>query len=162
MANIECTFFARIVSQINAHRRHLLNWIRSMTELFNEKLAEQKLGWLLNSAPDAMLIGDREGILVFANPQACRLFGFAADDMIGNRIGTLLAERGRHGEAGSRIDFRLGPAAPVTDGDAEVFGRHKDETEFPVEISIAPLRASKLVVVTIYDARPCKQAEAAG
>ena len=53
---------------------------------------------LLESAPDAMIIVDEQGVMVLVNGQAFTMFGYQRDEMVGQPIEMLLpvAFRGAH------------------------------------------------------------------
>ena len=50
---------------------------------------------LLESAPDAMIIVDKQGVMSLVNRQALRMFGYKRKEMIGQRIEILLPEAKR-------------------------------------------------------------------
>ena len=60
---------------------------------------------VLDSAPDAMVIIDRDGILVFANRQVETLFGHDAASLIGRPVEVLLPERFRVRHVGHRNGY---------------------------------------------------------
>jgi PAS domain-containing protein len=68
-------------------------------------VAEQSLRTVIRENVDGMLVIDREGVVVFANPAAERLLGRAAQALEGTRLGFPLVP----GEA-SEIDVVAGPS----------------------------------------------------
>jgi len=116
----------------------------------------------LDAAPDAMIIIDRAGIVRFANRQVSALFGHSHDEIIGQGIEQLMPERFRARHAGHRNSYvdslRIRPMGPGL----ELFGRRRDGTEFPVEISLSPIQADDelLVAAAIRDVTDRKRVEA--
>jgi PAS domain S-box-containing protein len=97
------------------------------------KRAEEKFRALMESAPDAMVIVDAERNIVLVNAQTEKLFGHARADLLGEPLVRLTPEA-----AGSD------PSAPRL----ELFGRRKDGTEFPVEITSSPLDTEEGALVS--------------
>jgi two-component system, sensor histidine kinase len=101
----------------------------------------------LEAAPDAMIIIDASGVIVFANRQATSLFGFEHDEIVGLSIEHLMPDRfqARHGGHRSRY-FGTVRARPMGAG-LDLFARHKNGAEFPVEISLSPIQDGDHVLV---------------
>ncbi|HTH60132.1 MAG TPA: PAS domain S-box protein [Paraburkholderia sp.] len=124
----------------------------------------QTLDWLLNSASDAMLIVDHDGVVVFANPPVERLFGYTRDDLSGKPLEILMPERVRDSHVARRIDFFANPRPRSMGVGLELLGCHRDGTEFPIEVSLSPLKTDRgldLVMATIHDITARKRAEQA-
>lgn len=135
-----------------------------MTTHILKILERHGLGWFLNSATDAILIADQEGRIALVNPPVQRLFGYGPDELIGKSIEDLLPERFRHGHARQRANYFIQPHARAMGTGMALFGRRRDGTEFPVEVSLSPLQTEQglqLVMATIQDITLRKQAEAA-
>lgn len=116
----------------------------------------------LEAAPDAIVVVDQEGRIVILNSLTERLFGYAREDLIGRRIELLVPERLRAVHAKHRSTYFHEPRTrPMGEGMA-LSGRRKDGTEFPLEISLSPLRTDKgpLVISIIRDTTQRRQAEA--
>lgn len=129
----------------------------------NPILKQQSLAWLLESVTEAMLIADRDGSIIAANPPAERLFGYGHAELEGCKIESLIPERVRHRHVKLRSDFTEHPKARGMGVGMELFGWHRKGYEFPVEVSLSPLEVEgegAFVLATIYDISKRKQAEA--
>jgi PAS domain S-box-containing protein len=118
---------------------------------------------ILETAPDAMLVVDDRGVISLVNVQTERLFGYPRHELLGRSLDILIPERFRsgHGAHLSRF-FRQPTTRPMGSG-LELFGRRKDSTEVPIEISLSPVPTSTgtLVSAAIRDISERKRMEAA-
>src|SRR5690242_15986101 len=87
----------------------------------------------LDAAPDAMIIIDAGGVILYANKQVSALFDYPHDDIIGKEVEQLMPERYRTRHLGHRQGYihnvRVRPMGPGL----ELFGQRRDGSEFPVE-----------------------------
>lgn len=95
---------------------------------------------LFETAPDAVVVVDREGRIVLANAQADRLFGYAEHGLLGLAIEALLPESLRAGHGAHRAHFMANPRARPMGAGYELTGTRSDGSEFPVEIGLSPVR----------------------
>jgi PAS domain S-box-containing protein len=93
----------------------------------------------LDAAPDAMVITDQSGVVLFANRRVSALFGYAHDQIIGRSIERLIPARCRERHATQGKRRMNGVHAPRMETEPELFGRCEDGTEFPLEISSSPI-----------------------
>ena len=123
--------------------------------------SESRYRALLEAAPDAIVIVDRDGKVVLVNGQTEKLFGYTRDDLAGEPMEILMPERFRGGHHGFRAGYFNQPRIRPMGAGMELFGRRKDGSEFPVEISLSPTTEGEKLLVTaiIRDVTERKQAE---
>jgi PAS domain S-box-containing protein len=113
--------------------------------------------------PDGIVMANSTGHIVIANSQAERLFGYEAGELRGRLVETLLPERYRHAHVGHRSNYFLQPRKRAMGSGLDLAGLRKDRSEFPIEISLSPLRTeeSSFVMSAIRDASERKRFEKA-
>jgi len=131
-------------------------------DINERRQAEEKFQSLLKSAPDAIVIIEPNGDICLDNLQVEQLFGYSSTELLGKPIGLLVPDQclqtqeSNPGTFSTEQDYRPGPR------DRELYGVHRDGTEFPIEISLAPIKtnAGLLTTIVIRDITERKQAEA--
>ena len=108
---------------------------------------------LLETLPDAIVAVDRDGIIVQVNTQTQELFGYDRKELIGQKIELLVPERYRKQHHHHRHNFAQAPKTRRMGADLELYGRRRNGSEFPVEISLSPVSTGKgtLVLSAIRD-----------
>lgn len=115
---------------------------------------------LVDSAPDAVVVVDGEGQILLTNRRTSELFGYARDEMIGHPIEILIPERLHARHRFSRMHYRDVPKPRPMGSGLELFGRRKDGSEFPVEISLSPVASDRaLFASAIRDVSDRKRIE---
>lgn len=95
---------------------------------------------LVEAVPYGLLVVDALGTILFATGRIFQLFGYAPKELLGGRIETLVPERHRSPhESHSRVHNQA-PSLPAMGLAQDLIGRHKDGSEFPIEIGLNPVR----------------------
>lgn len=120
----------------------------AVRDVSRRRKVESKFRGLLEAAPDAVVIVDRQGTMVLVNSQAERLFGYPRAEMIGRSVDMLVPLRLRDGHPAHRDHYFLEPRVRSMGSGLELNGVRKDGTEVPVEISLSPLETEDGVLVS--------------
>jgi len=112
--------------------------VKLETEL---RASEQRMGLIFEHVLDAIILINKEGIIVTANPAAGALFGYSCDELTGSKINMLMPApvRSRHDsflEAHSASDANRAVGLVIR----QTHGLRKDGTEFILDISITELQ----------------------
>jgi PAS domain S-box-containing protein len=118
---------------------------------------------LLELAPDATVVVDAQGTIVFANARTEQTFGYTPAELTGSSVDTLLPPRMRTAHVAHRAKFGAAPKPRPMGGDLTLLGLHKNGREFPIEISLSPAPSEEgpLVVAAIRDATLRRETERA-
>ena len=120
----------------------------AIRDIGDRKKAEQKFRGLLESAPDPMVIVNARGEIVLVNTQTEQMFGYQRQELLGKPIEILIPARfaGRHPAARSSFFEKAQPRA--MGAGTELYAMRRDGSEFPVEISLSPLKTEDELLVS--------------
>src|SRR6266498_1708826 len=124
--------------------------------------SEKRFRGLLEAAPDSMVIVDQEGTIIMVNAQTEKLFGYTRDELLGKHVEVLVPTRFRDIHPFHRTQYKKNPRVRPMGAELELYALRKDETEFPVEISLSPMETEEdnLIIAAIRDISERKRAEA--
>lgn len=102
------------------------------------EIAAAQLRAFFDSAPDAMVVVDADGIVRFANPRVTEVLGYDVDEVVGRPVEILVPEQFREGHPELRSRYVHSPS-PRALGSIELAARRKDGVELAVDISLGPV-----------------------
>jgi two-component system, sensor histidine kinase len=116
-------------------------------------LPSELLASVLESAPDAIVVVDTAGRILFASRRITALCGYLPQEIVGQGIECLLPERYRETHLSHRRNYARNAHARPMGVDLDLYALHKDGTELPVEISLSPIRDGErqLVAAALRD-----------
>ncbi len=116
---------------------------------------------LLESAPDAFLEVDASGTIVTANVEAERLFRCSREELVGQKIESLIPNRYRGKHVNHRDVYSDRPVTRPMGSGLNLFALRKDGTEFAVDINLSPVEeeGGSHVICIVRDVSERRRAE---
>lgn len=127
-----------------------------------QRMAEIKFRGLLESAPDAMIIVNDQGLIQIINKQTEKMFGYSPGELINKPVEVLIPKRYSKKHKLHTEGFFTNPKSINLLERSEFYGIDKYGKEFPVQLSLSPLQTEEglLVSAALRDITAEKQAEA--
>jgi PAS domain S-box-containing protein len=122
-------------------------------EIDERKRAEARFRLVVEAAPNAMIMVNREGRIVLVNSQTEKVFGYARNELIGRSVDALVPQRFRRGHPDYRAAFYGAPGSRPMGAGRHLYGLRRDGTELPVEIGLNPIETPEgmFVLAAIVD-----------
>jgi len=116
---------------------------------------------LLESTPDAVVVVDAAGTIVYANRLIEQVFGYPPDALVGQPVELLLPEHGRTKHRRQRDTYNASRHTRHMGSDIDLHGRHRSGREVPLDISLSPIETDDgpLVIAAVRDISERKQIE---
>jgi formate hydrogenlyase transcriptional activator len=162
-------FWAHVtITAIRDHAGTLLGFAKITRDDTKRRNAEEALRqseeharMLFEFSPDAMFVCDSHGRIQEANARVESLFGYKRDELVGQPVEVLVPDRFRAAHPRHRDDFAREPRLRPMGMGLELFGRHKNSTEFPVDILLGPLERpqGRIIFVVVRDLSERKRFE---
>jgi PAS domain S-box-containing protein len=139
----------------------LIGVVLIFRDISERSFADERFRLAVESAPNAMVMVNKEGRLVLVNSQAEKLFQYSRDELIGQPIEMLVPGRFRSGHPTYRADFAAAPSVRAMGRGRDLFGLKKDGSEVSIEIGLNPIdiNGETLILSSILDISERKRAE---
>ncbi|MFU8790253.1 MAG: PP2C family protein-serine/threonine phosphatase, partial [Methylobacter sp.] len=125
------------------------------------KRLEHRFRQAVESAPNAIVMINKSGIIEMVNSQTEASFGYSRTELVGQMVEMLIPERFRQAHVGFRQAYFADPVSRPMAAGRELYGLRKNGTEFPVEIGLSLIDSKEetLVLSTIVETTARKAAE---
>ncbi len=132
-----------------------------MRNITKREKDEERFHTVVEAAPSAMIMVNREGKITFVNKRVELLFGYGREELLGQFIEILVPERYRSKHLEYRNRFFESPSPRFMGAGRDLFGLRKDGTEVPIEIGLNPIETPEglYILTSIIDITERKMAE---
>ncbi|MEX1132570.1 MAG: PAS domain-containing sensor histidine kinase [Flavobacteriales bacterium] len=116
---------------------------------------------LFASAAEGLVVVDGTGMICLKNPRLDHLFGYAAEELLGQRIETLIPMNRRENHERQRQGYHADPVQRSMGSGLDLMGQRKDGSHFPVEVSLNhfEMDGERFVMGLVSDVTKRRQAE---
>ncbi|MFD0993983.1 PAS domain-containing sensor histidine kinase [Tenacibaculum geojense] len=137
------------VSSVKDENGEIIYSRSSLFDITEIKNLEYKFSALLESAPDAILIVNNKAEIIISNKQAQHLFKYKKEELLGLKTAQLIHKKHRR----NIENYFAKPHKNLTHFKQELHGLNKDEIEFPIEITVNPIKTFEgpLIIIAIRD-----------
>lgn len=127
----------------------------------NNSIKMESLKALFEYATEGIIIADKSGVIIRANPSSEKLFGYERDELINQKIEVLVPTRYAHSHEKHREGYNNNPRPRSMGKGLDLSGKRKDGKEFPIEISLSHYKSNDelFVIAFIIDISERKLAE---
>ena len=135
--------------------------LSAIVDISARKRLEERFRQVVESAPNAMVMINRAGVIEMVNAQAEQVFGYVRAELLGQPVEMLVPERFRGRHPGMRASFFAAPSSRPMGAGRDLYALRKDGSEFPVEIGLNPIETDEgtMVLSAIVDISDRKQKE---
>ncbi len=132
-----------------------------MRDISQRKLADERFRLVVEAAPNAMLMVDRDRRITLVNRSAEALFDYSRAELIGQPLELLVPQRFRDRHPDLVADFFAAPQARAMGAGRELYGLRKDGSEVPIEIGLNPIETPQglFTLASIIDITERKRAD---
>lgn len=132
--------------------------------MFSQKPGENNANLMrlaVEASPNGMVVIDTNGRIILANSSIETLFGYTQTELLNQPIEVLVPERFTHHHSNLRNEYFMKPETRAMGHGRDLYGRHKNGTEIPVEIGLNPIGLDEqiLIIASIVDITERKRSQ---
>ena len=116
---------------------------------------------IFNYSVEAIVIVNKQGDVIHANPTACSLFGYSIKELIGSNVSILIPQQYRNVHDKHVEGYNKDPHARTMANGSGLFGLKKDGNEFPISASLSPAKVddTEVTIALIIDITEQKESK---
>jgi PAS domain S-box-containing protein len=135
--------------------------IFSIIDITRRKQSEAQFRSIVEGAPNAMLVANREGKIVLVNRRTEELFGYTREELFIQSIEMLMPLRYREQHPAKVRNFFENPRNRSIDAKGDLYGQRKDGSEFPLELGLAYIQEGEqtLALASVIEISKRKELE---
>ena len=124
-----------------------------LLDITDRRQAEDRFRLIVETAPQAMLAVDDEGLITLANSQAAHLLGYSKAELVGLNIDIFIPARIRPDQVSERADSTVTPSEQALGAGRQAFASRRDGRQVPIEYGLTPIQVAEqdLVIASITD-----------
>jgi PAS domain S-box-containing protein len=149
------------ISPIRNAQGEVIGASKIARDISAQKQAEEQFRTIVEEAPNAMLIVNREGRIRLVNRKTEELFGYRRDELLQQSLEMLMPLRYRAQHPAKVRNFFEKPQNRDMDAKGDFYGQRKDGSEFPLELGLSFFQDGEqmLALASIFDVSKRKDAE---
>lgn len=136
-----CTNFVSVQRDIGSRKK--------AEEILHDR--EERLQAILNTAPDAIITIDLNGIVQDCNPAVSRAFGYSSEQILGNNVSMLMPAPFRDEHDSYLRRYQNTGKAHIIGMNRQLTARHRDGHTFPITLSVSEVDHRGLYLGVIQD-----------
>lgn len=140
--------------------RHAVLYIQSLTR---QVTAERRFVQIFENLPLGLIVVDGRQRIVQTNASLKAIFGYAAEELVGQPLDMLLPDRYRDAHGRHFVGYTAAPSSRMMGSGRDLTGLHRSGQEIPVEIALSKLEATNqpLFLAIVTDISGRKRSESA-
>ena len=116
----------------------------------NLNRSTEYLNAMFKHATEGIIISNKKGLIIMANPRAANQFGYEDKELEGQFIESLVPKRFETNHGSHRNHYYKDPKNRSMGKGMNLYARRKDDSEFPVEISLSTFSIKEQVFVISF------------
>lgn len=135
--------------------------IATIVDITARKQSDERFAKVIEASPYGQLLVDEAGVIQLLNPALLNMFGYSAEELLGQSMEKLLPERYRRHHVELRQGYQQNPSVRAMGSGRDLTALHKNGAEIPVEIGLSPVMTSsgRLTLAVIVDITERKRLE---
>jgi PAS domain S-box-containing protein len=142
-------------SRLRQRNAFLEEVVTERTHALREKHEHLQAIW--NSAFDAIITIDSQGLIETVNEAAETMFGYLSTEMIGQNVSMLMPSPFREEHDGYLRQYRETRQHRILNMPRELVARRKDGSTFPIDLSVTQVERSEYFTGIIRDRSECRE-----